>query len=350
MPTKRSLEEDGTLRAAKRKHLEQNDTLSDHAGSISESESGSNSDDDETSETDNETSDRPTINDSHQFSILSEYGKANAQLQKQFKYLTSEEGPKLVQQSLNMVENIFKESKWTKDTTIIATDSDAFHQVSNQASVVAQNISSGSISQGIQLKDFITSWQSMFSNDQDELNEYNWGNAGLLFESLSGNVHGIEFLNGPLETERKKRIIRPRLVDDTRNKTNSVTANRKSANDLMNPNSKDDTSQAAINLYKMMIEHGKMVPVFEFIHPTSFSKSVEMLFTVSFLVNNGRLILNVNANGIPYVEVKDNENVKEMPRFEPEDDGKSHVIFTLDMETWKGLVEEYQITTPIFTL
>lgn len=350
MSTKRGRSDSDVQREAKRTRIEERSQNAEQIASTSTSESGSDADDDETSETDDESNDRPTVDDSRQFSILSEYSRANDQLRKQFKYLTGEEGPKLVQQSLNTVDSIFKESKWTKDTTIIATDSDAFHQVSNQASVVAQNLSSGSISQGIQLKDFISNWKSMFSNDQDELNEYNWGNAGLLFESLSSNVHGIEFLNGPLEIERKKRVNKPRLMDDTKNKTAIVSANRKSANDILNPDSKDDTSQAAINLYKMMVAHGDKVPVFGFLHPDSFSKSVEMLFTVSFLVNNGRLILNVDENGIPYVEVKDNENVREMPRYDPEDDGKSHIIFTLDMGTWRGLVDEYQITEPLFTL
>lgn len=347
MTTRRASEDADAGRSAKRRRVEAGGEKTDQEDAFSDSESGS---EESTSETDNEESERPTIADSQQFSILNEYSKANDQLRRQFKFLATEEGPKLVQKSLETVEGIFHESKWTKDTTIIATDSDAFHQVSNQASVVAQNLSSGSVAQGVQLKDFVSSWKSMFSNEQEDTPQYNWANAGLLFESLSKKVHGIEFLNGPLETERKQPTARARLVDDTRNKSGTVTASRKSAEEIGTPNSKDDTSQAAINLYRMMVEHGEKVPVFDFIHPQSFAKSVEMLFTVSFLLNNGRLLLNIDENGVPYVEVRDAENVREMPRYQPDDDGKSHVVFTLDMDTWRSLVEEYHLTAPLFTL
>lgn len=351
MADKRSWEEttstekyDDTVSSAKRQRRE---AMDERAGSSTDITASENEEED-SDEEEEESEDEQGLADSEQFQVVSKYYKISERARKNATDLNGPDGIQKVQSSLDEVEEIFKAVKHSKDTTVIATDSNVFQQVSYQAHVVAQNVS-GFSSEGIRVGEFVNAWKSLFGDGtfQNGAESYNWANAGLLYSNSCDFVQGCDFLNGPLGIEKKQKVSRERLVDDSKNKTEIKTANRKQASDVTTE-SKDDTSKAAEEMFKKLLEYGKPVQIIYLLDPTSFAKTIETLFVISFLVNVGRLIFNENGDGMPFVEVSTSESIKVMPRNKEDEDGKSHIVLSLDMQTWEKLVHEYEIKRPLF--
>lgn len=251
--------------------------------------------------------------------------------------------------------------KTSSNTMILAKDSATLKEIGEQAKIATQNVKFGQSGKLLKFETFVSSWMSCFGTirqqrglttvdtESNDIPENNWSNAGLLFNSISKHVMGCDFLLGPLEIERKKRVVRQRLVDDSRRNA-TKTANLKNADDVVNKDTKDDTSKAAERLYKRLQQYDQKISLFEAVlHPTSFGKTIECMFVCSFLINNGHLIMDKYENGIPYLELASRDNVKLQQRYKDNDDGKSHIIFSLDEDTWRQLVEVYQISEPFFT-
>lgn len=315
------------------------------------------SEDEGNEETDGFVNGKKSLNEDEEFQLSSKYRELNKNLEEQRSKLTTEEGVTIVKDILNEAEELFKGAKTSSSTVIIAADSATLKEIGEQAKIATQNVKFGQSEKIIKFEQFADSWIKCFGTvstqrqfaDPSQIPEYNWANAGLLFNTVSKNVIGCDFMLGPLEIEKKKRIIRARLVDDSKRNA-TKTANLKKADDVINKDTKDDTSKAAEKLYIKLKNYGKRISLFETVlHPTSFGKTIECMFVCSFLINNGHLIMNKYENGIPFLEVRNSENIKSQQRYKDNDDSKSHIIFSLDKETWRQLVQEYHITTPFFT-
>lgn len=306
-------------------------------------------------------SQKKVLNEDEEFQLSYRYRQLNEDLAEQRPQLTTENGVNIVKKTLSVAEELFEGMKTSSSTVIIAKDSATLKEIGEQAKIATQNVKFGQSEKLLKLDTFVTSWMSCFGTirqqqglttadvDSSDTPEYNWSNAGLLFNSISKHVVGCDFLLGPLEIERKKRVVRQRLLDDSR-KNATKTANLKNADDVVNKDTKDDTSKAAERLYKRLQQYGQKISVFEAVlHPTSFGKTVECMFVCSFLINNGHLIMGKYENGIPYIELATRDNVKLQQRYKDNDDGKSHIIFSLDEDTWRQLVDVYEIKEPFFT-
>lgn len=310
-------------------------------------EEGEEEEEDEEEDDDDESQQHQQLDDSERFKISNAYRKLNDKLTVQRSKLTTEEGMIVVKETLDQVENLFDNAKSASNTGILATDSATLKEIGEQAKIATQNVKFGKSEKMLNFETFVSSWINIFGtvNTKQQISanlipDYNWANAGLLFQSVSKHVNGCDFLLGPLSIEKKKRIIRDRLIDDTR-KGVLKTANLRNADDIK-VDAKDDTSKAAEKLYLKLKAYGKRISLFETIlHPTNFAKTVETLFVVSFLVNNEMLIMSTFENGIPYLELTTKENKSPF--------GKTHVIFDLDMPTWEKLVAIYKIDEPFFT-
>lgn len=357
----------------KRRVDKESEEDSSEEGSGDESEDDSEEDD---SEEENEDGDgdedevskskgKREFNDEEEYELSHKYRLLNKKLEEQRPQLTTDEGIVLVNETLNRADNLFEGTKMSSNTMILAKDSSILNEIGEQAKIATMNVKFGLSNKAIKFDSFLSSWKSIFGvvdqytnenedeNDEDDniIPMYNWENSGLLFNSLSSHVIGCDYLLGPLEIEKKKRIIKQRLVDDSKN-SDMKTANLKTADDVVNKDSKDNTSKAAEKMLIKLRQHNSKISLFEAIlHPTSFGKSIECLFVTSFLINNGYLTLKKFENGIPYLQIisKSLEEVSDHPRYKSNDDSRSHIVFSLDEATWKQLVQIFEIKEPFFS-
>ncbi|KAK5687046.1 hypothetical protein LTS10_001183 [Elasticomyces elasticus] len=109
--------------------------------------------------------------------------------------------------------------------------------------------------------------------------------------------------------------------------------------------------------HRLRENHG--VPLFEFVvNPRSFGQTVENIFYVSFLVKEGSVAVKLDEEGLPTINIeepppKDGEDENGRPLSTPEkikqkkarekEKSKHQAVFALDFETWRGLVEAFEI-------
>jgi len=108
------------------------------------------------------------------------------------------------------------------------------------------------------------------------------------------------------------------------------------------------------------------VPLFAFVlHPTSFGQSVENLFYVSFLIRDGLVEVSHDSEGMPTLRESlpiismaseyanktidsrskdDTDNNLSSGNGRPRTGLRHQAVFSLDYDTWKGLVKDFKIT------
>jgi len=94
------------------------------------------------------------------------------------------------------------------------------------------------------------------------------------------------------------------------------------------------------------------IPYFDFIlDPTSFGKSVENMFHVSFLIKEGRakmIVQDDRDDGLPYIRpMKEGKPGAAHHANEDSLDNRNQAILSLDMEEWKEMIELLNITQPM---
>lgn len=263
------------------------------------------------------------------------------------------------------LKSLYSTIKKDTNLTLHFADAQALSDTATFASINSQNITFGGLDVSLDSDDFVRKLKhylgdkSVKKEEQEEqevdnpeyvnlneekFNSFSWLKLGRLYYKTSHKSIPMEFLNGPLYAE-KKIINRTKVVDDTKNLT-KTTAQNIVAEDLDN-----DENQNTATLVKSVLssfrskQGGNKVAVnfFKFfIDPNSFSQSVENLFFASFLIRDGRLKLFKDSNGVPMVQDLDPETrertISEMKTT------NSHHIASFDYETWKGLIETYDIT------
>ena len=82
--------------------------------------------------------------------------------------------------------------------------------------------------------------------------------------------------------------------------------------------------------------------------PTSFGRTVENIFYLSFLVRDGHVNLFLDEDKLPILRpVRNKKALPSTPSNSGNNKGKQLVI-ALSMEEWKDLCKEWSITTPCF--
>lgn len=183
----------------------------------------------------------------------------------------------------------------------------------------------------------------------EEFHQFNWFKMGTLYDTLSRNVPTVDHLAGPLSLQRKERAPITRRTQQSENSGRLETASKVTAASLVTEDRttpvlvqecytkiKQRKGREPVNLFKLVID------------PSSFAKSVENLFYTSFLIKDGHLVMDEDDEGFPRVRVKEG-----LPR-DPEaakaellkrrNAHQNHIIFQLDMPTWKALIDRYHIT------
>ncbi|KAG7665156.1 uncharacterized protein J8A68_001212 [[Candida] subhashii] len=277
--------------------------------------------------------------------------------------------------STKMLENIdeltrlygYVQRDRVKDTIVHLEDSTVFREASNFAAINARNMKFDD-SLAIDEKDFLKKLRvfaatdrSVISRDSDDeeededgfeindeftFNKTNWLKLGILYHHVSKKPVVSGFLNGPLETERKKQAPRTRIANDSKNNT-LATAQQVDAEDIAT-NEEQNTAYMVKSVYQTYLnkDEGNGVNFFKlFINPKSFGQSVENLFYISFLIKDGKLKLYLDESGTPCVRrVSQNELAE--ATLDSSDLKSSHHIATFNYHAWKTYIENFKITEP----
>lgn len=302
--------------------------------------------------------------------LVSQYESINRALKSHASDAMKGNADELIQTSLDKVRYLYSTIQQNKNsnTKIHLKDAESFMQTSTFAAINARNIKFDD-QLGIDKQDFLNNISSFLRDrdgpadidedmepevhlddlnvglvtEEDTFNQNNWVKLGLLFQLVSRKSVVVDFLNGPLATEKKKLAPRKRNVDDTTSAITS-TANQVQSTDLR-VNHEQNTAHMVRDIYQQFVDKYDDEPInfFRFfINPNSYSQSVENLFFTSFLIKDSKLKL-VCVDGIPMVSIV---TIQEMEHLRGSSGGSNtiHQIASLDYSTWKSLITAFDIT------
>ncbi|KAK5048947.1 hypothetical protein LTR84_005368 [Exophiala bonariae] len=102
----------------------------------------------------------------------------------------------------------------------------------------------------------------------------------------------------------------------------------------------DPTDEEAADILRRnnMADNG-CVPLFNFcVNPRSFGQTVENMFYVSFLIKEGKVGLDFDANGLPTLGIAASRSVAER-----QESQRNQAVFTLDFDTWEEITKSFGI-------
>lgn len=270
------------------------------------------------------------------------------------------EAGQLVLERIKDLEKLFATvtGNEVKELSMFMRDSEALKRTAEVASLNADHLRFGDLGGALTQKELVTAIKTFMNPDsvygqdiepqtrgsvQEQANEtfnsFNWAKLGAQFFLHSDAVIPSYFLYGPLATKRRKVAPRARTVDDTSSR-DKTTAQKVSVEDIQD-DPEQSTSHMVRTVYGVLAElEDRQVNLFKFfINPHSFAQSVENLFYTSFLVRDGKLKMDLDDDGVPYVEIPD-----ESSEVDVESAPVSHHIAAFDVPTWKALIERFNIT------
>lgn len=166
-----------------------------------------------------------------------------------------------------------------------------------------------------------------------------------------------DFMLGPLQVERKERIARARDMR-RRSKAALIRPDSLTEKETTGAASSNSTTKTTILVGKLLAQNSP-IDLFSFIiNPKSFSQSIENMFSLSFLVKEGRAGLYENEQGMQIVRHIDQEdpsssipaNLRTQTQAssgqgndtQVERDGweeRQQGVMTLDMATWTEAID-----------
>ncbi|KAI5454584.1 hypothetical protein NCC49_003478 [Naganishia albida] len=180
----------------------------------------------------------------------------------------------------------------------------------------------------------------------------NWAKIGWLAVARSHRAPGVEFMNGMMAVEHKKRVVNRKarqkqaLAPEVRPQEIRQEDMTKAANPTIT------NTQA---LAKLLEKQDEDLNLFEWlINPNSFAQSVENTFYTSFLVSTCMAAIDVreDGSGIPIIfscEPPTEEDKRE--QFDENGESirdaltKRQVVFEMTMDIWKEAIELFDIKT-----
>ncbi|KAI1472510.1 uncharacterized protein F4812DRAFT_15642 [Daldinia caldariorum] len=214
-------------------------------------------------------------------------------------------------------------------------------------------------------------------NIGDEGDMFNWEHLGR-FACLPNIKRPATpgFLLGPLSAEVKKRKVikrsapfRPNNLQETRPEVLDAEAvQRSEKNDLtaicskilqrlkqvqetaqdaveeaVNNGASDEDAQRLMDRYGLRDTGG--IDLLRFVvNPRSFGQTVENMFYVSFLIRDGRIKIDFDENKLPTLDPVDREDETAASKHRAQ---KQQAVFSIDMKTWRDIVDAFNITEPI---
>ncbi|ORX76836.1 hypothetical protein BCR32DRAFT_271035 [Anaeromyces robustus] len=168
------------------------------------------------------------------------------------------------------------------------------------------------------------------------LKSLHWEAIGIKAEPFFDVVPKINNMIGPLSTEQKERKT---IIRHARENKNSV--NLKKPQELRKEDIKEqenETTKNVVQICEILYKVGR-IGLFEFIiNPESFSQTIENIFYLSFLIHDGKALL----------DEEDGELI--LDKADPPDEEdyshgikKKQYVLELDYDTWKDIINVYNI-------
>ncbi|AAS53176.1 AFL198Wp [Eremothecium gossypii ATCC 10895] len=178
--------------------------------------------------------------------------------------------------------------------------------------------------------------------------QFNWFKMGALFQQLGGAPTLVDHMLGPLAVQKKTRVAtQRRAVENVGAKTTAEAVTR----ETLNSNQSETTPEQVKKCFQVLIQKNgyNSISLFRFIiDPSSYARSIENLFYTSFLIKEGRLVLEDDDEGFPAIRPKEplpqDPAEKELERQRRNDARQKHIIFQMDMATWRKLIDKFHIT------
>lgn len=171
---------------------------------------------------------------------------------------------------------------------------------------------------------------------------WDWHRLGTLAAQHSRRAPVCDFLLGPLQVQPRQRRQARRTVLDGGDE--QAAPQQLGEEDIVQAES--ETSRIVVEIARMLDDAGgeSGVNLFRFaLNPESFSNSVENLFYISFLVRDGKAAIFHDDSGEPLIMLSEEPTDKDRS----EGLTRRQIVLELDMDTWQGLLETYNITEPI---
>ncbi|QLQ78019.1 hypothetical protein HG537_0A02660 [Torulaspora globosa] len=212
-----------------------------------------------------------------------------------------------------------------------------------------QETSAGASSNRLRVNTLRKSYLQQFST-YNQFHQFNWFRMGSLFDTLSKGVATVDHLSGPFSLEKRPRAPmapRERLIDSAAKLTTAQKDQPASrgTEELTTPMLvkrcyeilRRKKGYEPINLFKLII------------NPSSYAKSVENFFYISFLLKEGKLVLEQDEEGFPSVRIKEqlpkDPEAAELEAQRRRDAHQNHIIFQLDGASWKKLIHKFSISS-----
>ncbi|XP_042481360.1 non-structural maintenance of chromosomes element 4 homolog A [Macadamia integrifolia] len=196
--------------------------------------------------------------------------------------------------------------------------------------------------EGVTPSDFVTSLLRDFgqggggANHDDYRNSMAWSDIGETVGHVFRRISGCCTMLGPMDTELKQRKI---PVSRKRARPTGVTERARPEELDNTAEEKTDTDKNVIAIFNILKKKKKVKLENLVLNRNSFAQTVENIFSLSFLVKDGRVEIKVDENGCHLVSPKNS------PRAEliaSKDVSYSHFIFKFDFKDWqlmKDMVE-----------
>lgn len=181
-----------------------------------------------------------------------------------------------------------------------------------------------------------------------EQSSWDWDRLGILAAQHSRRAPACDYLLGPLQVQPRPRRQARRTVLDSG--AEQSAPQQLGVEDIVQ--TKNETSRIVVEIARLLDNAGgeSGVNLFRFaLNPVSFSNTVENLFYLSFLVRDGKAAVFHDDEGQPLISACLLTVSSEEPTEQDRSEGltRRQLVFELDMDTWKRLVETYNITEPM---
>ncbi|GAU23417.1 hypothetical protein TSUD_331150 [Trifolium subterraneum] len=227
---------------------------------------------------------------------------------------------------ISEIENLHQSVTTTREQV---ADAQALLDITKSLGVSVKAHSSG----GLTPSAFVTHILEKFgqrggtsSSRKNSRNSIAWNDIGVAVSSAFGGAYGCSTVIGPMDAKlkqrrvRRKRSVKPtelarpeQLVEGSRNERNDTDKNMLTMFNILRKNK-------LVKLENLVLSRN------------SFAQTVENLFTLSFLVKDGRAEIKVDKAGCHLVSPRNAPAAKSVTSKQV---AMSHFVFRLDYNDWK---------------
>ncbi|XP_014512507.1 non-structural maintenance of chromosomes element 4 homolog A [Vigna radiata var. radiata] len=181
--------------------------------------------------------------------------------------------------------------------------------------------------EGVTPSQFVSSLLIRYGQGQGQ-DSIDWQKLGIAVSPIFLSVHGSSTMLGPMDNEIKKRKIVVRKQRDAR----PVATTRPEQLNDAGAVEKTDTDKNMATMFNILRRTKRARLENLIINRKSFAQTVENLFSLSFLVKDGRAEISLDENRLHYVSPK---NAPAANLVSSKEVSYSHFVFRYDYQDWK---------------